>query len=126
MSVQRISNEFAKIIDRKLIAELMKEYSMTKRFHYLEDWEKSILHAGKFSEITLAVIKNIVDKQRVILYIVPSSECVREITSPSPHCSFHSHAYKLSMILNFKKSHERKYNNSHDGTCQMSDEMFKQ
>jgi hypothetical protein len=67
MSVQRISNEFAKIIDRKLIAELMKEYSMTKRFHYLEDWEKSILHAGKFSEITLAIIKNIVDKQVIAI-----------------------------------------------------------
>jgi len=63
MSIREISDEFAKAIDRGLIAELMKEYRMTKRFHYLGDWEKSILHASKFSEIALAVVKNIVDKE---------------------------------------------------------------
>jgi len=56
MSIQKISNEFAKILDKAVISELMKEYEITKRFHYLKDWEKSILHAGKFSEITLARI----------------------------------------------------------------------
>jgi hypothetical protein len=63
MSIREISDRFAKVIDRRLIVELMKEYHMTKRFNYLGDWEKSILHASKFSEIALAVVKNIVDKE---------------------------------------------------------------
>jgi len=63
MAIREVSDGFAKVIDKGLIAELMKEYSITKRFHYLEDWEKSILHASKFSEIALAVVKNIVDKE---------------------------------------------------------------
>jgi len=29
----------------------------------LQDWEKSILHASKFSEITLAILKNVIDKE---------------------------------------------------------------
>ena len=65
MSIREIADRLAKVIDRGLVAELIKEYRMTKRFHYLGDWEKSILHASKFSEVTLAVIKNIVDKEVV-------------------------------------------------------------
>jgi len=63
ISIREISDKFARVIDRGLTAELMKEYCMTKRFHYLGDWEKSILHASKFSEIALAVVKNMVDKE---------------------------------------------------------------
>ncbi|TET26555.1 MAG: hypothetical protein E3J73_04320 [Candidatus Bathyarchaeum sp.] len=65
MSIKDISDKLSKKIDKRLTAELLKEYRMTKRHHYLEDWEKSILHAGKFSEVTLAVIKSILDKEVV-------------------------------------------------------------
>lgn len=61
LSVQQISDGLSKRIDRMLIIELLKEYELAKRFHYLQDWEKSILHASKFSEITLAILKNIID-----------------------------------------------------------------
>ncbi len=29
----------------------------------MENWEKSILHASEFSQMTLTVVKNIVDKE---------------------------------------------------------------
>lgn len=65
MSIKGVYKNFSKVIDVKLSNELLKEYDLTKRFHFLEDWEKSILHAGKFSEVTMAVVKNIVDKEIV-------------------------------------------------------------
>lgn len=62
LSVQQISDGLSKSIDKTLIIELLKEYRLAKRSHYLQDWEKSILHASKFSEITLAILKNVIDK----------------------------------------------------------------
>jgi len=67
MSRQTITHELSKVINEDLIIELLKEYDAAKRAHFLEDWEKSILHASKFSELSLAVVKSIVDKVKVNL-----------------------------------------------------------
>lgn len=67
MSRQIITHELSKVISEDLIIELLREYDTAKRAHFLQDWEKSILHAGKFSELSLAVVKNIVDKTNVNL-----------------------------------------------------------
>jgi hypothetical protein len=64
MSTKMILVRLASIMDPKLLEDLLKEYGLVKKFHFLEDWEKSILHAGKFSELTLAIVKSIVDKKR--------------------------------------------------------------
>jgi hypothetical protein len=61
MSTKMTIAHISSVIDKKLLEELLKEYDMTKRFHFLEDWEKSVLHSGKFSELIMAVVKNIVD-----------------------------------------------------------------
>jgi hypothetical protein len=61
MSSKTILANLSSVMDQKLLEELLKEYDITKRFHFLEDWEKSVLHSGKFSEITMAIVKNIVD-----------------------------------------------------------------
>ena len=45
-------------IDEKIIKELMKEYREAKRQHFLEKYSGAILHASKFSELVLALIKN--------------------------------------------------------------------
>jgi len=65
MSMKNISEEISKVIDKDLSNELLKEYDLARRFHFLEDWEKSILHASKFSELTLAVIENMVDEKHI-------------------------------------------------------------
>lgn len=61
MSTKVTLGKLSSVIDMKLLEELLKEYDIVKRFHFLEDWEKSVLHSGKFSELILAVVKNIVD-----------------------------------------------------------------
>jgi hypothetical protein len=63
VSTKKIYDNFSQVIDNKLLEEILKEYDLTKRFHFLEDWEKAILHASKFSELALAVVKNVVDKE---------------------------------------------------------------
>jgi len=63
MSSKQTLDKLSSVISPKLLSELLKEYDMTKRFHFLEDWEKSILHASKFSELSLAVIKNVIDDE---------------------------------------------------------------
>jgi len=65
MSSKMILVRLTSIIDPKLLEELLKEYDMVKKSHFLEDWEKSILHAAKFSELTLAIVKCIVDKETI-------------------------------------------------------------
>lgn len=65
MSNKMILDKLSKVVADKLLNELLQEYDMAKKFHFLEDWEKSILHASKFSELTLAVIKNIVDNETI-------------------------------------------------------------
>jgi hypothetical protein len=65
MSFKIVFDKFSKVIDKTLLHELLKEYDQAKKFNFLEDWEKSILHASEFSEMTLAVVKNIVDKEVV-------------------------------------------------------------
>jgi len=62
MSTKDIIEEISKVADRQLTLELLREYDLAKRSHFLEDWEKAILHAGKFTELVLATIKSIVDK----------------------------------------------------------------
>lgn len=61
MSIKMSVGKLSSVIDKKLLEELLKEYDIAKRFHFLEDWEKSVLHSGKFSELIMAVVKNIVD-----------------------------------------------------------------
>lgn len=65
MSEETIINQLSKTVNKDVLRELLKEYDLAKRAHYVEDWEKSILHASKFSEICLAVVKNIIDKETI-------------------------------------------------------------
>lgn len=63
VSQKSIIDSLCNIISKKLLNELLGEYNTAKRSHFLEDWEKSVLHASKFAEVSLAVVKNIVDKE---------------------------------------------------------------
>lgn len=81
MSTQRISASLSKKIDEKLLSELLKEYDSTKRYHFLEDWEKSILHASKFSELSLAVVKNIIDKEVIDINNIHFDHLYNELTN---------------------------------------------
>src|SRR4030042_6741579 len=81
MSKKKICNELSKVIDGELVQELLKEYDLAKRSHFLEDWEKTILHAGKFSEMSLAVVKNIVDSEVVDLNQIYFDKLFNDLTN---------------------------------------------
>jgi len=81
LSIQEISNKLSKRINGKLVAELIKEYNIAKRFHFLEDWEKAILHASKFSEVALAVVKNIIDKEVIDINNIHFDQLYNDLTN---------------------------------------------
>lgn len=78
MSIKEIIGNLSRTIDEKLLNELLKEYEWAKRFHFLEDSEKSILHASKFSEVTLTVVKNIVDNLVIDINNIPFNRLYNE------------------------------------------------
>ena len=59
--VEEINKQLSSKIDKSIVTELLKEYVETKKSWFLNDPEKTILHAGKFSEMTMVAIKNIFD-----------------------------------------------------------------
>lgn len=81
MSTKKILNDLSKAIDERLLSELLKEYDFAKRFHFLEDWEKSILHASKFSELALTVVKNIVDNGIIDINKIHFDPLYNELTN---------------------------------------------
>lgn len=81
MSIQEISNRLSKRINGKLVAELIKEYNIAKRFHFLEDWEKAILHASKFSEVVLVVVKNIIDREVIDINNIHFDQLYNDLTN---------------------------------------------
>lgn len=78
MSIKKVFDKLSRVINEKLLAELLKEYELTKRYHFLEDWEQSILHASKFSEAALAVVKNIEDKEVIDINNISFNHLYRE------------------------------------------------
>lgn len=69
----------AQNIDKTIVNELIKEYRETKRQYRFEDYEKTILHAGKFVELTLAFIKNYVKHVKVNINNIYFNKLLNEI-----------------------------------------------
>lgn len=81
MSKEKIFIALSKEISPEVLTELISEYDIAKRAHYIGDWEKSILHCGKFSEISLAAIKNLTDKELVDLNNIYFERLFNELTN---------------------------------------------
>jgi len=79
LSSQDLEKKLAKVVDNKLATELLKEYTLAKRYNFLGDWEKSILHAAKFAELSLATVKNIVDKKPINLNSIRFNNLFNEL-----------------------------------------------
>ena len=60
-STQKLISVLANKIDPSLLRELLSEYREAKEGNWLQDWEKSILHAARFSELVMAAIINITE-----------------------------------------------------------------
>jgi hypothetical protein len=58
------SELISKGIDKSIVEKLIEEYGIVKRAHLIGDDEKVVLHAAKFSDMVLALIKN---KERGLL-----------------------------------------------------------
>ena len=48
-------------IGKHLIKDLLEEYNLAKKKQIMEDWSDSLVHYGKFVELSMAVIKQIYD-----------------------------------------------------------------
>lgn len=44
-------------IDKSLIECLVHEYDLAKKKQIMEEWSDSLVHYGKFAELSMAIIK---------------------------------------------------------------------
>ncbi len=55
--MENILNQLENHIDRNLLNRLLQEYKEVKENFFSQDWEKTGIHAGKFCEITIAILQ---------------------------------------------------------------------
>jgi len=57
--MNNIIGQLSHFIDRKIAEKLIEEYNEVKGGFIHQNWEKTVIHAGKFCEIVMVVIKHI-------------------------------------------------------------------
>ena len=80
LTLEKFAKEMVNLgINEKIVNYLIEEYKEMKKAQFLNDYEKVISHAAKFSEIILALIENKVSRHPVNLYKIRFSNLFEKI-----------------------------------------------
>lgn len=77
------SELISKGIDKVVVNKLIEEYGIVKREHLIGDDEKVVLHAAKFADMALALVKNKVTALQVDVNDIHFDDLYNEILNYS-------------------------------------------
>lgn len=64
LSIEKIKSLLENVFDKKVVETLLSEFLAIRKYYLLENWQQTILHAGRFAEVSIACVNSLVRKQK--------------------------------------------------------------